>query len=62
MYDLSYPRTNSVNTFITKENSEVHHDSIDWIINLVQSYGKHYLMTTTDIEDVFRIISISLND
>jgi hypothetical protein len=62
LHDLSFPKTNSVNSFIPKDNSEVHYDSIDWVVNLVQKYGKHCLMAKTDIEDAFRIIPISPED
>lgn len=36
IHDLSYPKNNSVNTNIPKENSVVQYDTIDWVINLVQ--------------------------
>lgn len=62
IHDLSYPKSNSVNTHIPKENSEVHYDSIDWIINLVQKHGTHCLMAKTDIQDAFRIIPICPDD
>lgn len=62
IHDLSYPKNNSVNTNIPKENSVVQYDTIDWVINLVQHYGPYCLMAKTDIEDAFRIIPINPSD
>lgn len=40
IHDLSYPKENSVNSYIPKEYSTVQYDTIDLIIQLVQKYGK----------------------
>ena len=56
IHDLSYPKDNSVNFYIPKENSAVHYDSVDWIIHLVQQNGIHCLMAKTDIQDAFSIL------
>ena len=62
IHDLSYPKDNSVNFYIPKENSAVRYDSVDWIIHLVQQNGIHCLMAKTDIQDAFRIIPINPSD
>lgn len=62
IHDLSYPKNNSINTNIPKENFVVQYDTIDWVINLVQQYGPYCLMAKTDIEDAFRIIPINPSD
>lgn len=62
IHDLLYPKNNSVNTNIPKENSVVQYDTINWIINLVQQYGPYCLMTKTDIEDASWIIPINPSD
>lgn len=41
---LSYPKDNSVNIKIPKENTAVQYDTIDWIIQLVQNYKENCLM------------------
>lgn len=60
--DLLYPKNNSVNTNIPKENSVVQYDTINWVINLVQQYGPYCLMTKTDIEDASWIIPFNPSD
>lgn len=62
IHDLLYPKNNSVNTNIPKENSVVQYDTINWVINLVQQYGPYCLMTKTDIEDASWIIPINPSD
>lgn len=62
IHDLSYPKNNSVNTYIHKENSVVQYDTIDWVINLVQQYGPCCLIAKIDIEDALRIIPINPSD
>lgn len=62
IHDLSYPKENSVNSYIPKEYSTVQYDTIDLIIQLVQKYGKNCLMAKTDIEDAFRIIPVNPAD
>lgn len=62
IHDLSYPKDNSVNINIPKENSAVQYDTIDLIIQLVQNYGENCLMAKTDIEDAFRIIPVNPAD
>lgn len=62
IHDLSYPKKNSVNTNIPKENSVVQLDTIDWVISLVQHYGPYCLMAKTDVDDAFRIIPIDPSD
>lgn len=62
IHDLSYPKDNSGNANIPKENSAVQYDSIDLIINLVQENETNCLMAMTDIKDIFRIVPINLID
>lgn len=62
IHDLSYPKENSVNSNIPKEYSTVQYDTIDLVIQLVQTYGKNCLMAKTDIEDAFRIIPVNPAD
>lgn len=47
IHDLLYPKNNSVNTNIPKENSVVQYDTINWVINMgatiwaILSYDKN---------------------
>lgn len=58
IHDLSFPKNQSVNSNIPRENSAVQYDSIDQVVDLVQKFGRECLMAKTDIEDAFRIIPI----
>lgn len=51
-----------VNINIPTENYVIQYDTINWIIQLVQSYGENCLMVKTDIEDAFRIIPVNIAD
>ena len=62
IHDLSFPRENSVNSGIPKENSTVEYQNIETVIELVQFYGRNCLMAKTDIEDAFRNLIIHPED
>jgi hypothetical protein len=62
IYDLSYPKGNSVNSLIPQENSTVKYDGIDTVIQLVKQFGRHCKLSKCDIEDAFRIIPIHPSD
>jgi hypothetical protein len=62
IHDLSFPKSQSVNSNIPRENSAVQYDSIDQVVHLVQKFGQGCLMAKTDIEDAFRIIPIHPSD
>ena len=62
IHDLSYPRGDSVNTFIPKENATVSYQNIETVIELVQHYGRNCLMAKADIEDAFRNLVINPSD
>lgn len=50
IHDLSFPKNQSVNSNIPRENSAVQYDSIDQVVDLVQKFGRECLMAKTDIE------------
>ena len=58
IHDLSYPKGNSVNSLIPRENSEVKYDCIDNVIKLVKYFGRDSYLGKTDVEDAFRNIDI----
>lgn len=62
IHDLSFPAQDSVNSNIPKEYSEVHYDSVDTVVSLVQQFGEGCLMAKSDIKDAFRIIPVSPDD
>lgn len=49
IHDLSFPKSNSVNSMIPEENSKVTYDSIDDITALLRKFGQGALMAKTDI-------------
>lgn len=62
IHDLSFPKSNSVNSMIPEENSKVTYDSIDDITALLRKFGQGALMAKTDIQDAFPIIPIHPDD
>ena len=58
IHDLSFPKDQSMNSFIPQQNSTVQYESIDNVIHLVKNFGPYSLMAKTDIEDGFRNIPI----
>lgn len=54
IHDLSFPKSNSVNSMIPDENSTVQYDSIDNVTVLLRKFGHGALMAKTDIQDAFR--------
>lgn len=58
VHDLSFPEGNSVNEHISRENSVVHYDSIENVIQLIKKFGTGALMAKLVIEDGFRNIPI----
>lgn len=62
IHDLSFPKSNSVNSMIPDENSTVQYDSIDNVTVLLRKFGQGALMAKTDIQDAFRIVPIHPND
>lgn len=62
IHDLSYPRLSSVNSFISDEFATVQYETLDTVVNLVQSFGKGALMGKLDIKEAFRIIPVHPDD
>ena len=62
IHDLSFPKGDSVNSFIPLEFSTVSYQNIETVINLVQVHGFNCLMSKADIQDAFRLIPIHKSD
>lgn len=62
IHDLSFPKSNSVNSMIPDGNSTVQYDSINNVTVLLRKFGQGALMAKTDIQDAFRIVPIHPND
>ena len=58
IHDLSYPKNNSVNSFIAKENAAVTYETLDHFIALLKQVGKGALIAKADIENAFRNIPV----
>lgn len=62
IHDLSFPKHQSVNSFIPKSNSQVEYESIEHVIQLIKRFGSHALMAKMDIQDGFRNIPVHPTD
>lgn len=62
IHDLSFPKGDSVNSHINKEESAVQYETLDVCIELIQSIGKGCLVSKADLQDAFRIIPIHPDD
>ena len=62
IHDLSYPRSDSINSHTDQEYSQVIYDSIDTVIEKVKSCGRSCLMAKTDIANAYRIVPIHPDD
>lgn len=62
IHDLSYPRHSSVNTFIGDDYASVKYDTLDRVVELVQTFGQGALMAKVDIQEAFRIVPIHPSD
>jgi hypothetical protein len=62
IHDLSFPKSNSVNSNIPPENSVVQYDGIDTVIKLVKKFGRNCKLAKCDIEDAFRIVCVHPSD
>ena len=62
IHNLSFPKCNSVNSFIDKELATVKYESFDDFVKLVQVVGTGALMAKSDIEEAFRFIPIHPDD
>ena len=62
IHDLSYPHSEGVNVFISKEDSTVSYETLDTVIALLIEVGRNALMAKSDIEEAFRIIPIHPSD
>ena len=58
IHDLSYPKNNSVNSCISKEDSAVTYETLDHFIRLLKQVGQGALVAKADIENAFRIIPV----
>ena len=58
IHDLSHPKNNSVNSFISKEDSAVTYETLDHFIQLLKEVGHGALIAKADIENAFRIIPV----
>ena len=59
IHDLSFPRSESVNSRIDKLDSQVVYDNIDTVTSLIRGFGKNALMAKTDISNAFRLLPIN---
>ena len=56
--DLSYPKGESVNDFISKEDFSVQYSKFDAATNLVRLRGRNCLMCKMDIKHAFRVLPV----
>lgn len=62
IHDLSYPKGNAVNDFISTKNSTVSYETLDDVIKLVKICGPGALIAKCDIEEAFRQIPVHPSD
>ena len=62
IHDLSFPKHESVNDGIIKENSKVLYENIDTCVDIEKNMKPGALMAKVDIEEAFRIIPIQFSD
>lgn len=63
IHNLSYPKKgDSINNFISHDDSTVQYETIDDVIRLVQKFGKGALMAKIDIKNAFRILPMHPDD
>ena len=58
IHDLSYPKGNSINSFIPDEFCKVQYENLYNVVELVQKFGQGSFIAKVDIEEAFRIIPI----
>ena len=56
--DLSYPKGNSINSFIPTEFCAVQYENLDHVVTLIKQFGHGTLIAKADVEDAFRIIPV----
>lgn len=62
IHDLSFPQHKSVNDSIADEQASVSYETLDRVVELVQTVGRHALLAKVDIENAFRIIPVAPAD
>ena len=62
IFDLSYPKSFSVNDGISSELSKVQYTSFDKAISMTQKMGRHSLLAKLDIQSAFRLLPICPDD
>jgi hypothetical protein len=62
IHDLSFPEGGSVNSGIDAEAAAVNYETLDRVIELVQSAGRGALLAKVDIEHAFRIVPVRPTD
>ena len=58
IHDLSFPKGNSVNSHIAREECAVQYETLDVCIEIIQRIGRGCLISKADLQDAFRIIPI----
>ena len=59
IHDLSFPKTNSVNSHILPEFTAVTFQMLDHCVEQLVSLGKGAYIAKADLQDAFRIIPVS---
>ena len=62
IHHLSYPEGDSINDFISQDNTRVNYASVEDAIKLVKQAGRCAYMAKTDIKSAFRLIPIHKAD
>jgi len=62
IFDLSFPKGESINSGIMSEHTKVQYENFDYALSLVKQIGRGCLMAKCDIESAFRIIPIASAD
>ena len=58
IHDLSYPKYDSVNSCISRDDSAVTYETLDHFIRLLKEVGQGALIAKADVENAFRIIPV----
>ena len=62
IHDLSFPRSDSVNSHIDPTHTAVQYEDLDHCISIINSLGQNSLIAKTDLKDAFRILPVHPND
>ena len=62
IHDLSYPPTQSINSFINKEDFHLHYLTMDEVMSAIQERGKGTLLAKLDLASAFQHIPVRSQD